>query len=133
MWFDDYLYVVFDFLFPICVCPYCICVCMCVCVCVYIFFSFFCFLGPHLWHMEVPRIEVESELQLLAYAIDTAMGDPSHVCDLHKSSQQHRILNLLSKARSRNHNFMVPNQICLFWAMMGTPFVDFLFAVSMKF
>ena len=22
----------------------------------------FCFLGPHLWHMEVPRLEVESEL-----------------------------------------------------------------------
>ena len=31
------------------------------------------FLGPHPCHMEVPRLEVESELQLLAYAIATAM------------------------------------------------------------
>ena len=32
----------------------------------YAFFFFFVFLGPHLWHMEVPRLGVESELQLLA-------------------------------------------------------------------
>ena len=36
-------------------------------------FFFFCFLGPHLRHMEVPRLEVESELQLPAYA--TAHGN----------------------------------------------------------
>ena len=39
--------------------------------------------------MEIPRLGVESELQLLAYATATAMQDPSHVCDLHHSSQQH--------------------------------------------
>ena len=37
------------------------------------FFSFL--LGPHWWHMEVPRLGVESELQLPAYA--TATRDPS--------------------------------------------------------
>ena len=30
---------------------------------------FFFFLGMHLWHMEVPRLGVESELQLLAYRV----------------------------------------------------------------
>ena len=35
---------------------------------------FFCFLGPHLQHMEVPRLGVESELQLLAF---TTTQDPS--------------------------------------------------------
>ena len=40
-------------------------------------FFFFFFLLPHLQHMEVPRIGVELELQLLAYAIGTAMHDPS--------------------------------------------------------
>ena len=30
------------------------------------FFSFF-FLGPHPWHMEFPRLGVESGLQLLVY------------------------------------------------------------------
>ena len=27
----------------------------------------FCFLGPHLWHMEIPRLGVDLELQLPAY------------------------------------------------------------------
>ena len=31
------------------------------------FFLFFYFLGPHPWHMEIPRLEVQSELQLMAY------------------------------------------------------------------
>ena len=48
--------------------------------------------GPHLQHMEVPRLGVESELALLAYATATAMPDPSHICDLHHSSWQSWIL-----------------------------------------
>ena len=59
-----------------------------------VFFLFF--LG---WHMEVPRLRVEAELQLLAYTTTTAMPDPSHVCDLHHSSQQLQILNPMSEAR----------------------------------
>ena len=31
------------------------------------FFFFFFFLGPHLWHMEVPKLGVKSEVQLLVY------------------------------------------------------------------
>ena len=38
--------------------------------------SFFVFLGPHLWHMEVPRPEVELELQLLAYSTAHSRSDP---------------------------------------------------------
>ena len=66
-------------------------------------FSFFAFLGLHLQCMEVPRLEVESELQLPAYPTATATRDPSHVCNLHHSSQQCWILNLLSKARDQTH------------------------------
>ena len=36
-----------------------------------------------MWHMEVPRLGVQSELQLLAYATATTMPDLSHVCSLH--------------------------------------------------
>ena len=43
------------------------------------FFFFFGFLGLHPWHMEVPRLGVYLELQLLAYTTATAMPDPSHV------------------------------------------------------
>ena len=62
-------------------------------------FFFFLFLGPHLQHMEAPRLGVESELQLLAYATATAMPDLSHTCDQHHSLWQCQILNLLSEAR----------------------------------
>ena len=44
-----------------------------------------CFLGSHMQHMEVPRLGVESELQLPAYATATATWDLSHVCNLHHS------------------------------------------------
>ena len=57
-----------------------------------ILFYFSFFLWPHLWHMEVPRLGVELELQLLATATATAMPDLSHICKLHHSSQQHWIL-----------------------------------------
>ena len=44
--------------------------------------AFFFFLGPHLRHMEVPRLGVESELQLLAYTTATATQDPSHITSI---------------------------------------------------
>ena len=43
---------------------------MSVCVCL-----FLSFLGLHLWHMEVPRLGVKLELQLLAYTATTAVLD----------------------------------------------------------
>ena len=80
---------------------------------------FVCFLGPHLWHMEIPRLRVELELQLPAYTTDTAMRDPS--CDLHHSSWQHQILNPLSKARDQTCIFMNTSQVRYCWATTGTP------------
>ena len=53
------------------------------------FFFFFCFLGPHSWHVEVPRLGVELELQPPAYI--TATLDPSCVCNLHHSSLTYRV------------------------------------------
>ena len=46
----------------------------------------FCFLWLYLKHIEVPRLGVELEQQLLAYATATAMPDQSCVCDIHHSS-----------------------------------------------
>ena len=59
----------------------------------------FVFLGLHPWHTEVPRLGVESELQVLAYATATATWDPNLICDLHHTSWQLWILNPLSEAR----------------------------------
>ena len=66
------------------------------------FFCFvFCFLGLHGWHMEVPSLGIESELQLLAYTTAIAMPGPSRLCDLHHSSLPHWVLNPRSEARDR--------------------------------
>ena len=52
------------------------------------------FLGPHPWHIVIPRLGVESELQPLACntATGTATRDPSCLCNLHHSSRQCQIL-----------------------------------------
>ena len=67
-------------------------------LCGFLFLFFVFFLGLHLWYMEVPRLGVELELKLPAYATATAMPDLSCVCDLYHSSWQCRILNPLSEA-----------------------------------
>ena len=86
-----------------------------------IFFFFYFFLGPYPQHMEVPRLGVESEPQLAACTTATAMPDVSHIFNLYHNSQQRQILNLLSKARDRTHNLMVPSRIHFHCTKMGTP------------
>ena len=49
----------------------------------FFFVPFFVFLGLHVWHMEVPRLGFESEMQPMAYTTATAMSYLSHICDLH--------------------------------------------------
>ena len=49
-------------------------------------FFFLVFLGLYPQHMEVPRLGVESELQLPAYATATAIPDLSYICD-HTTAQ----------------------------------------------
>ena len=61
---------------------------------------FLSFSWPQLWHMEVPRLGVESELQLAAHATATATATP----DLSLGLWQRRILNPLSEARGRTLN-----------------------------
>ena len=77
--------------------------------------------GPHPWHMEVPRLSIKSELQLPAYTPATAMPDSSHVCNLHHSSQQCRILNPLSKARGPTRILRDTRQVRFRCTMTGTP------------
>ena len=55
----------------------------------------------------IPRLGVESELQLPAYTTATTMPDASCVCKLH-----YRILNPLSEARDQTHVLMVTSQVC---------------------
>ena len=61
--------------------------------------------------MEVPKLGVALELQLLTYATATAMQDLSYVCDLYYSSWQCQIPNLLSKARDLTPILLDTSQI----------------------
>ena len=85
------------------------------------YFVYFIFLGLHLQHTEVPRLGVESELQLLAYTTATAMSDPSGVCDLQHSSRQLWIPHPLSEARDWTCILMATSQIHFCCPKTGTP------------
>ena len=62
--------------------------------------------------MEVHRLGVESELQLPAYATDTAMQDPRRVLDLHHRSLTAMLdLKPLSNARDLTHVLMDTSQV----------------------
>jgi len=52
--------------------------------------------------MEVPRLGVELELQLPAYATAIATLDPNHICDLRHSLWHCQIFNPLSKTRDQS-------------------------------
>ena len=83
----------FSFLRPICI--------SISTVVLFVWLVFVCFLGLHLQHTEVPRLGVESELQMPAYTTAPAIPDLSHICDLCRSFRKHWIFNPLSKARGR--------------------------------
>ena len=90
------------------------------------FYIYICyFLEPYLQHMEVPRPGVK--LQLSVYTTPMATQDLDLICDLHYSSQQHWILNPLSKARDWTCLLMDTSQVRYCWATMGTPDYTFSF------
>ena len=76
---------------------------------------------------EVPRLGVQSELQLTTYVRATATPDWSQVCELHHSSWQHRIPNPLIKVRDGSCNLMVPSLISFHCATTGTPCILYSF------
>ena len=96
-----------------------------------ILFVFLIFLGPHIWHMEAPRLGVESELQVPTYTTATVTQDPSRVWDQHHSSWQCRIPNPLSGAKDWTWVFRDTSKARYHWAAMGTSwFWQFLNTVS---
>lgn len=60
--------------------------------------------------MEIPGVGAELELRLPAYAAATATTDPSCICNLLRSLQQHRSLNPMSKAGI---------ELASFWILVG--------------
>ena len=70
------------------------------------------FLGPHLQHMEIPRLGVELGLHPVVYATAMATWDLSLICDLYHSSWQGQILNPLYEARYSTCILMDPSRVC---------------------
>ena len=56
--------------------------------------------------MEAPRLAVELELELPAYATGTETWDPSHVCDLHHSLWQCQIPNPPDESKDQTRILM---------------------------
>jgi len=83
----------------------------------FLFFLFFFRAEPTAYRVSQAR----GPIRATAYTTATATQDPSHICDLHHSSQQCQILNPLSKARDPTRNLMVPSQIHFCCATTGTP------------
>ena len=81
--------------------------------------------------MEVPRLGIDSELQLLAYTTDTQPQDPSCICNLHHSSGQCWILNPLSEARVQTRILMDTSQISFHCDTAGSPTHPFLDVTSL--
>ena len=71
--------------------------------------------------MEVPRLGVQSELQLPAYTTATATQDPSLICNLHHSSQQCQIPDPLCEATDQACTLTDTSQIRFHRATAGTP------------
>ena len=70
--------------------------------------------------MEIPKLRVESELQLLAYFTAMATEGLSCICDLHCSLKQCQILNPLREVRDQTHIFMDTSQVLNPLSHLGT-------------
>ena len=97
---------------------------------IFIFFFFFFFgVWSHPRYIEVPRLGIESELKLLAYAIATAMPDLSHISNLHPSSWKQWILTHWAGSGIKptsswilaTHTIRDTSQVWYCWDSMGTP------------
>ena len=85
--------------------------------------DFSSFLGLQVWHMEVPRLGVESELQLPPMPQPWQRAIRAVLCNLHHSSWQVQILKPLSKARDRTCILMDASWIHFLCTTMGTRYL----------
>ena len=89
-----------------------------------ILFCFVCFFGPHLQHMEVPRLGSNRSCSSWHTPQPQPQPQPRGIwaeSDLHHSLPQHHILNPLSKTRNRTCILMDTSQVCYCGATTGTP------------
>ena len=69
--------------------------------------------------MEVPKLGVKLELELLAYAYTTAMPEPSQVCDLYHEAKSVTYTTAHSNARSLTHWLRLGIKTSSSWILVG--------------
>ena len=91
-----------------------------------IFFSFFS-LGLHLWHMEVSRLGVKSELQLACLHNSHSNVGSELLSVTYTTAQQRWLFNPVREARDWTHIFMDTSWVQNLWATMGTMIILLIF------
>ena len=90
------------------------------------FFLLGFFLGPHPWHVEIPRLGVRSELQLLAYTTATAMPRSESILLYHNGNSQ-----LCSSSPTFPYEFSVWMTVhCWKWVLKSPTIISLLFLPS---
>ena len=90
----------------------------------YIFYFYLFFVFFRAAHTAYGDSQARGQIGAVASGLRHKHSNPwdlSYICNLHYSSRQHRILNLLSKARDPTCALMDASQICFCWATTETP------------
>ena len=84
-------------------------------------FLFFCLFGATSTAHGGSQARDPIRAVVMAYATAIEMQDPSHICNLHHSSQKRWLLNPLIEVGDRTCVLMDAIQTCFPWAGTGTP------------
>ena len=95
----------------------------------FIYLFSFVFLGPHPRHMEVPRLGVQSELQLMAYATATATPDPSHICTYTTAHSNAGFLTHWTRPAIKPESSQMLDGFVNLWDTTGTPCFLLIFVI----
>ena len=87
----------------------------------FLFYLFIYFLGLHPWPMEVPRLGIKSELQLLAYATATAIWDLRCIWDLTTAHSNTRSLTHWARPGIDPASLWILVGFVSCWAPEGSP------------
>ena len=103
----------------------------------FLFFSFsffslsFLLFGPHLWQMEVPRLGVQSELQLLAFAQPQQQGIWAMSVTYTTAHSNSGSLTHWARPGIKLESSWILVRFFNHWAMKGTPSPGFLILITL--
>ena len=97
---------------------------------IYLLIYLFCFLEPHVQHMEVPRLEVRSKLQLPAHSTVRATQDLSWTVAYNTDHDNARYSTHWARPGIRFHILMDTSWIGYRWTTTGSTFLFYFFIIT---